>query len=186
MDLISLTFIGIGLAMDCFAVSLGIGAANTSRGVRAVFRLSFHFGLFQGGMTLLGWLVGTTIAQLIASVDHWVALALLGWVGIRMIIEGLKKDEDEKPRVDPSRGSTLIMLAVATSLDAMAVGLSLALIQVNIWAASLLIGVISLVLSLVGLRIGNRLGATFGKRMEIIGGLILVGIGLRILLTHLF
>jgi putative Mn2+ efflux pump MntP len=186
MDLISLTFIGLGLAMDCFAVSLGIGAGNTSRGVRPVFRLSFHFGLFQGGMTLLGWLVGTTIAQLIASVDHWVALALLGWVGIRMIIEGFKSEEDEKPRVDPSRGGTLIMLAVATSLDAMAVGLSLALIQVNIWAASLLIGVISLVLSLVGLLVGNRLGTTFGKRMEVVGGLILIGIGLRILLTHLF
>ena len=185
MDLISLIFTGIGLAMDCFAVSLGIGAGNIVRTFRPIFRLSFHFGLFQGLMTLLGWLVGTTIASLIANVDHWIALVLLGWVGTRMIIEGLKPPDDNLRRTDPSRGSTLVLLAVATSLDAMAVGLSLAIVKVNIWTSSLLIGGISLALSLTGLLIGNRLGTTFGRRMEIIGGLILNGIGLRILITHL-
>jgi manganese efflux pump family protein len=186
MDFISLVFTGIGLAMDCFAVSLGIGSGNAARSVRPIFRLSFHFGLFQGLMTLLGWLVGTTVAQLIANIDHWIVLVLLGWVGTRMIIEGCRSADDDHPKVDPSRGGTLVLLAVATSLDAMAVGLSMAIIKVNIWSASALIGVITLALSLAGLLIGNRLGATFGKRMEIIGGLILNGIGLRILITHLF
>jgi putative Mn2+ efflux pump MntP len=136
-------------------------------------------------MTLIGWLVGSTIAQLIANFDHWIALALLAWVGTRMIIEGFKPDQEEVRRSDPSRGGTLILLAVATSLDAMAVGLSLAVVNVDIFSSSLLIGIISTFLSLVGLMIGARLGKTFGKRMEIVGGLILNGIGLRILITHL-
>ena len=186
MDLISLIFTGIGLAMDCFAVSLGIGTTNMVRSFRPVFRLSFHFGLFQGLMTLFGWLVGSTVAQLISNVDHWIVLALLVWVGTRMIIEGFKPVGQAANQADPSRGGTLVLLAVATSLDAMAVGLSMAIIKVNIWSASLLIGVITTFLSLIGLMIGNRLGMAFGKRMEIIGGLILNGIGLRILYTHLF
>ncbi len=186
MDLFSLVFTGVGLAMDCFAVSVGIGTTNAARSFRPVFRLSFHFGLFQGLMTLIGWLVGTTIAQLIANFDHWIALGLLTWVGARMIIEGFKPDQDEVKRNDPSRGGTLVLLAVATSLDAMAVGLSLAIANVNILSSSLMIGVISTVLSLVGLMLGNRLGLSFGKRMEIVGGLILIGIGVRILITHLF
>jgi manganese efflux pump family protein len=185
MDLVSLIFTGIGLAMDCFAVSLGIGTTGAARGFRPFFRLSFHFGLFQGLMTLLGWLVGTTIANLISNVDHWIALALLAWVGTRMIIEGFKPIEETAKRADPSRGGTLVMLAVATSLDAMAVGLSLAIVKVDIWLSSLLIGVISAALSLVGLGIGHRLGLAFGKKMEILGGLILIGIGIRILITHL-
>ena len=185
MDSFSLIFIGIGLAMDCFAVSLGIGTTKMALNIRPVFRLSFHFGLFQGLMTLLGWLVGSTIAQLIASFDHWIALALLAWVGTRMIIEGFKPDQEEVRRSDPSRGGTLVLLAVATSLDAMAVGLSLAIVNVDILSSSLLIGIISTLLSLVGLMIGARLGKTFGKRMEIVGGVILNGIGLRILITHL-
>jgi putative Mn2+ efflux pump MntP len=185
MDFISLVFIGIGLAMDCFAVSLGIGTTNMAHSFRPVFRLSFHFGLFQGLMTLLGWLVGSTVAQLIASFDHWIALALLAWVGTRMILEGLKPDQEEIKNNDPSRGGTMILLAVATSLDAMAVGLSLAIVKVNILSSSLVIGVISTLLSLVGLLLGNRLGKTFGRRMEIVGGIILNGIGLRILITHL-
>jgi manganese efflux pump family protein len=185
MDLFALIFTGVGLAMDCFAVSLGIGTGSRARTVRPIFRLSFHFGLFQGLMTLIGWLVGSTIANLIASLDHWLVMGLLGWVGIRMIIEGFKPFEDETRRTDPSRGGTLILLSVATSLDAMAVGLSLAIIKVDIISSSLIIGVISAALSLFGLLVGKRLGLAFGKRMEIIGGLILLFIGLRILITHL-
>jgi manganese efflux pump family protein len=186
MDLFSLIFTGIGLAMDCFAVSLGIGTGTMARTVRPIFRLSFHFGLFQGLMTLIGWLVGSTIANYIDRVDHWLVLGLLGWVGIRMILEGSKPVEDEKPRADPSRGGTLVLLSVATSLDALAVGLSLAIVKVNIFTSSLIIGIITTALSLFGLLVGKRLGLFFGKRMEILGGVILIAIGLRILYTHLF
>lgn len=186
MDFATSMLVAVGLAMDAFAVSLGIGTTPTARLRRPVFRLSFHFGLFQGGMTLLGWLAGSTIASLIASVDHWIALGLLVYVGIQMIREGLSPCEEEDCLNDPSRGRTLVMLCVATSLDAMAVGLSLAMLKVNIYTTSLLIAVVTLGLSLAGLKGGQKLGQRFGKRMEILGGVILIGIGLRILFTHLF
>ena len=185
MSFWTIGLIAIGLAMDAFAVSLGIGAARSASTVRPAFRIFFHFGLFQAGMTLLGWLVGSSIARLIASFDHWIAFALLAWVGIRMIHSGLKPGE-EIHRGDPTRGAILIMLCVATSLDALAVGLSLAMLRVNILSAASVIGIVAAGLSLLGLLIGNGLGKRFGKSMEILGGLILIGIGLRILYTHLF
>jgi putative Mn2+ efflux pump MntP len=184
LDFLTTFFIAIGLAMDCFAVSLGIGTSRTANAVRPIFRLSFHFGLFQGLMTLLGWLAGSTIAGMIASFDHWVAFVLLAWVGIRMIREGLGSDK-EIERIDPSRGRTLVILSIATSIDALAVGLSMAMLNVDIVSASLVIGFVTLAVSLTGLLIGHQLGVHFGKRMEILGGVILNGIGLRVLLSHL-
>jgi putative Mn2+ efflux pump MntP len=177
--------IAIGLAMDCFAVSLGVGTAGTAAGARPTFRLFFHFGLFQAGMTLLGWLAGKTIVTYISGLDHWVAFGLLTFVGVRMIIGGLRKEGTQPSIPDPSRGLTLVMLSVATSIDALAVGLSLALLSVNVLWAALLIGGVSAALSLVGLMLGNQLGMRFGKSMEVIGGIILIGIGLRVLITHL-
>lgn len=184
MDFVTILLIAVGLAMDCFAVSLGIGTARQANASRPVFRLSFHFGLFQALMTVLGWLAGSSVAQLIASVDHWIAMGLLALVGGRMIRSGLDPTEVTH-RNDPSRGYTLVMLSVATSIDAMAVGLSLAMLGVDILRASLTIGLVASGLSLIGLMIGHRLGQTFGKRMEILGGALLIGIGLRVLITHL-
>jgi len=178
--------IAIGLAMDCFAVSLGVGTAGTAVGRRPTFRLFFHFGLFQAGMTLLGWLAGKTIVSYIASIDHWVAFGLLLFVGVRMLRGGLRKVGEAPSIPDPSRGLTLVMLSVATSIDALAVGLSLALLSVNVYWSALLIGGVSAILSLLGLLLGNQLGVRFGKSMEILGGLILIAIGLRVLITHLF
>jgi putative Mn2+ efflux pump MntP len=155
--------------------------------LRIVFRVSFHFGLFQGGMTLLGWLLGSTFVGLIADYDHWVALALLGWVGGRMLFGGLSQ-KDETPAGecdDPSRGVSLVMLSVATSIDALGVGLSLALLHVDVAAASLLIGLVSLLLSILGLMGGKRLNQSFGRRVELLGGLLLIFIGLRIVVSHL-
>jgi putative Mn2+ efflux pump MntP len=177
--------VAVGLAMDAFAVSLGVGAGGGARNPRAIFRLSFHMGLFQGLMAFLGWLAGATIAALISAVDHWIALGLLAFVGVRMIYGGLHP-EDNSHQVDLSHGGPLMMVCVATSIDAMAVGLSLGVVNQSILVPSLVIGFVTLALSLAGLLLGNRLGATFGHRMEILGGLILNGIGLRILITHLF
>lgn len=192
MELITVLFIAVGVAMDVFAVSLGIGCAGRATSGRAKFRLSFHFGLFQGGMTLLGYLLGSTVVDLIANFDHWVAFILLAFVGGRMIKEGLEKidpeDEtcpDERLGDDPSRGGTLVLLSIATSIDALAVGLSFAMIQTAVLAASLIIGLTSTAFSMIGLRWGCDLGERFGKRMEVVGGLILIGIGVRILVTHL-
>ena len=177
-------FIAVGLAMDAFAVSLGIGCAGQAKEPRAKFRLSFHFGVFQAGMTLLGWLAGSTIAGLINGIDHWVALVLLAYVGVNMIRSGFNSD-CETYQTNPSKGKTLLMLCVATSLDAMAVGLSMAMIKTPVIFPSIIIGVVASGLSIFGLFAGNKLGETFGKRMEILVGLILVGIGLEILVSHL-
>lgn len=184
MDFITTFLIAVGLAMDAFTVSLGVGTSQIGRSQGVKFRLAFHFGLFQGMMTLLGWLAGSTIADLISQFDHWVAFILLMFVGIRMIRAGLNP-EQKTYQDDPSRGSMLVILSIATSIDALAVGLGLAMLAVNIYMASLTIALVTLGLSLVGLFIGYELGVRFGKRMEILGGLILIIIGIRILLTHL-
>ncbi len=186
MELVTYSIFAVGLAMDAFAVSLGIGTTGRAKDPRAVFRLSFHFGFFQGLMTLLGWLLGSSIAGLIANFDHWLAFGLLAWVGFRMVKEGFAKEgEESKLMNDPSHGRTLMVLCVATSIDALAVGLSMAMLNANVLFASVVIGVITLGLSLVGLLAGSGLGIRFGKRMEVLGGLLLVGIGVRILLGHL-
>lgn len=186
MELITDLIIAVGLAMDVFAVSLGIGTSGRARDGRSIFRLAFHFGFFQGGMTLLGWLLGSTVVNLIANFDHWLAFVLLAWVGLRMIKEGFAKDGEESGlAADPSRGRVLMVLCVATSIDALAVGLSMAMLNANVVAASVVIAVISSALSLVGLLGGTGLGNRFGKRMEVFGGLLLVGIGVRIIVSHL-
>lgn len=184
MSFLEIFLMAIGLAMDCFAVSLGIGTTRYITGPRPLFRLSFHFGLFQAVMPVLGWLVGTQIASLVAAFDHWVAFGLLAFVGVRMIRSGLDV-ESESHGSDPSRGRMLILLSIATSIDAFAIGLTLAMLKVQIVLPVLVIGVVTGGLSLFGLLVGNRLGHAFGKRMEVVGGLILIAIGVRILLSHL-
>ena len=177
--------IAVGLAMDAFAVSLGAGTTGQAKHARPIFRLAFHLGLFQGLFTFLGWLAGSNIAALISSIDHWIALGLLSFVGVRMIRSGLDRRAEIQPN-DLSRGFSLVIVSVATSIDAFAVGLSLGMLQAEILTACLIIAVVTSGLSLFGLLAGNRLGERFGKRMEVFGGLLLIGIGLRVLVTHIF
>jgi manganese efflux pump family protein len=184
MSFVGILFIALGLAMDAFAVCLGAGTTSHINGPRPVFRLAFHFGLFQALMPLLGWLVGSTVSAWIAPFDHWIAFALLGFVGVRMVRSGLDS-EGETHTTDPSRGATLIMLSVATSIDAFAVGLSLAVLHVGIIYPAIVIGLVAGGMSLLGLALGSRLGQMFGKRMEIIGGLILIAIGVQVVISHM-
>ena len=178
--------VAVGLAMDAFAVSLGVGTGGQAANFRSRFRLAAHFGIFQGGMTLLGWAAGSTVAGLIQNFDHWIAVALLAYVGVNMIRSGLcSQEEGEKSPCDPTRGCTMLLLCVATSIDALAVGLSMAMLGAPVFQPALVIGVVTFGLSAFGLRAGARLGETFGKRMEVLGGLILIGIGLRVLFSHL-
>jgi putative Mn2+ efflux pump MntP len=185
VDFLTVIFIAIGLAMDALAVSLGIGTTQYANGRRPIFRLSFHFGLFQFLMPVIGWLGGLSIQSFIADFDHWIAFGLLAFVGGRMIRSGLNS-ESESHASDPSRGGMLVLLSIAVSIDALAIGLSLAVIQVNVLYPAVIIGIVTGLLSLIGLRVGGRLGQAFGKRMEIIGGVILLAIGLRVLISHLF
>jgi len=173
------------MAMDAFAVCLGVGAARQNNEPRATFRLSFHFGFFQFLLPIVGWFAGLTVVRYIEAYDHWVAFLLLAFVGGRMIWSGFNGDE-ETHKNDPSRGWNMVLLSVAVSIDALAIGLSLALINVDIWYPAVVIGVVTGLMSLLGLRLGNRLGKKFGKRMEMIGGVVLIVIGLRIVLEHLF
>jgi manganese efflux pump family protein len=136
-------------------------------------------------MPALGWLAGSVVANFIAPFDHWIAFGLLAFVGVRMIRSGLSSGE-ESYQSDPSRGGTLVLLSVATSIDAFAVGLTLAMLRVPIVYPVVVIGLVTGGLSLVGLLVGNGLGKTFGKRMEIVGGIILIVIGIRIVVSHLF
>jgi len=179
---VEIFLIAIGLSMDAFAVSIGASASNRQMAPRAPFRLSFHFGLFQCLMPIAGWLLGAQVARLIAWSAAWVAWALLTFVGAHMIYTALHPSR-ESYRVDPSRGMTLVTLSVATSLDAFAVGFSLAMLRVSIWYPAVVIGLVTGTLSLVGVRLGARLGARVGRPMEVIGGALLIGIGVRILLA---
>lgn len=185
MAVFTVFIIALSLAMDSFAVSLGVGTSQNTIKSRTVARMAFHMALFQGGITYLGWLAGSTIAVWISAVDHWVALVLLAFVGLRMIREGLSKEEDCYQR-NPTKGGMMLILCAATSIDAFAVGLSLAVINVDILLASLTVGAVTLVLSVVGMLVGSGLGTRFGKRMEILGGVLLNLIGVRIVFMHLF
>ena len=184
MDFGSVLLIALGLAMDAFAVALSVGTTRTDIWFRPGFRLAFHFGLFQFMMPVIGWAAGTTVVRFIESYDHWIAFGLLAYVGGKMIKESFEEG-DIQAGADPTRSWTLVMLAVATSIDALAVGLSLAMLQVHILYPSVVIGVVAAAMTALGLVLGRRLGVQFGKRMSLVGGLILIGIGLRVVVTHL-
>lgn len=183
-EFITITLISIGLAMDAFAVSLGIGTSGQVPGLRGKVRMAWHFGIFQAGMIALGWLTGETVIQYVEKIDHWIAFALLGYVGFNMIRSGFDKESQAFDQ-DPSTGKILVLLSVATSIDAFAVGLSLVILNIPVLLSVVMVGLVALLLSAVGLLAGCRLSEMFGKRMEILGGLILLGIGLRVVLTHL-
>jgi putative Mn2+ efflux pump MntP len=184
-EIFTITLISIGLAMDALAVSLGIGTAGQISSLRGKIRLAAHFGIFQSGMTALGWIMGETIVYYVKGFDHWIAFLLLGYVGINLIRAGVDKDGKAFEQ-DPSTGRTLVILSFATSIDAFAVGLSIAFLKVPVLLSVIMIGLVALFLSAIGLFAGIRLGENFGKRMEILGGVILIGIGIRVVLTHIF
>jgi len=184
MTFVEIILIAIGLAMDASAVSMAAASAGFAHHKRQVFRLAFHFGLFQGVMPFLGWLLGSTIVDYIQSWDHWIAFVLLGLVGGRMIREGLDKDP-EQMKTDPTRGWTLVTLSIATSIDALAIGLSFSVLDVGILLPCLLIGLITVALAVLATQIGKVAGEILGKRVEVLGGIILIGIGVRIVVSHM-
>src|SRR5512142_763867 len=151
-------------------------------GTRPVFRLSFHFGLFQFLMPVVGWLVGWTVEPLIRNYDHWIAFGLLSFVGARMVYAAFQGEDAQPP--DPSRGWTLVVLSIAVSIDALAVGLSLGVLGISVWYPAFIIGLVTGILSLLAFVLGRDVVWRRGRPVEIIGGLVLVAIGLRIVFTH--
>lgn len=185
MELIILFGIALGLAMDAFSVAIGVSIALGGTTRRQTFRLAWHFGLFQAVMPIIGWAAGTSVRPWIEQWDHWLAFALLSIVGGRMIYESLRGDNGEPTRTDPTRGWSLVVLSIATSIDALAVGLSFAALGVMVWIPSAIIGLTAGVMTLLGTLGGRALGARFGSRMAVIGGIVLISIGVWILFEHL-
>lgn len=169
--------------MDAFAVSLVGGATIHPLTGRHVFRLAFHFGLFQFLMPIIGWLAGTSVIDYIAAFDHWIAFGLLGLIGSKMIYESFQPTSEITK--DISRGCSLVGLSLATSIDALAIGITLSALRVEIWYPSVIIGLVAAGFSIAGIFIGRKGGRFLGKRFELIGGLILIGIGVKILIEHL-
>lgn len=183
MSATELFAIAVALAMDAFAVSIATGVQLRCVNSRQTFRLAWHFGLFQALMPILGWILGLSVRTFIESYAHWIAFALLAWIGIRMLREAFEKDEDCEERCDPTKGMSLIMLSVATSIDALAVGLSMSVLGISIWYPAVIIGIVAAAFTASGLHIGRLIaGASrFGQIAEILGGAVLLLIGVRIL-----
>jgi putative Mn2+ efflux pump MntP len=184
MDIFSLLLIALSLAMDCFAIALGISCSGKKVSRAMVLRVAAAFGGAQAVMALIGWLAGRGLLNIISPYDHWVVFGLLLAVGIHMIWESFhEKEEGEK--LDLTRGWALVSLAVITSIDSLATGLALSFQQVNIAVAAAAIGVVTFTVVIVGFVIGGKVGEWLGRWAEVLGGLILIGIGTRVLLEHL-
>ena len=183
MDLLTPALIGIGLSMDCFAVSLAIGTTTKTRLIYAATIIALCFGAFQAGMTVIGWVAGVSVIGFISAYDHWIAFVLLAIVGGKMIWEGVRRRDDEAP-IEVIRIVPLIVLSFATSIDALAVGISFGVLQTAVLIPALIIGIVCFGISFAGVMLGERLESLLGNKMEIFGGVILILIGLRILTEH--
>lgn len=170
--------------MDCFAVSVSTGLSVKKHRIKKAAVLALSFGFFQGLMPILGWLAGLSMKDLITGFDHWIAFSMLSFIGAKMIFESFQLEE-KKDEKDTFNGFTVLLLSIATSIDALAVGLSYAFLSVSIVTPVLVIGSVSAVLSFAGFFVGRKIGHFFENRIEIFGGLILIGIGVKILLEHL-
>jgi putative Mn2+ efflux pump MntP len=181
---LSILLIALALSADCFAVALSGSMYSKTVSLASIMRIAGTFGAFQAVMAALGWLVGRTVVNFISGYDHWVAFILLTMIGGRMIWESFRY-KDRSKETDISKGLILVTLAIATSIDALAVGLSFAFLSVNVIAASLIIGVVAFGVTIAGLILGKKIRALLGKYAEAVGGVILIAIGLRVLLSHI-
>lgn len=184
MNIYTTFMLALGLSLDCFAVSVTSGAKETSQKLINALKVAFSFGSFQAVMPLIGWFAGYKVKGFISSIDHWIAFVLLSTIGVKMIYESFKLEENKKDN-NLTNNKTLFILSVATSIDALIIGISLALLEVNIAMPVIIIGITAFFVSLLGFLVGKKLTSISGSKIEIIGGLILIGIGLKILIEHL-
>ena len=187
MDIFTLLAMSVALSMDAFSVSICKGLATKKFSFKTALLCGLWFGGFQALMPAIGYFLGAQFEHLIKAFDHWIAFGLLLVIGVNMIREALSEEDDDE--CDENCGctgfKTMLMMAIATSIDALAVGVSFAFLEVNIWKSVLVIGITTFLFSFVGVKIGNIFGSRYSKIAEIIGGVILIGIGVKILLEHL-
>ena len=194
MDLITLLGISVAVSMDAFSVSICKGLATKNFSIKTALLCGLWFGSFQALMPVIGFFLGSQFEHFITNIDHWIAFALLSFIGINMIREALNENEitdvGQQPIADNQGTSTgfktMLGLAIATSIDALAVGVTFAFLKVNIWFSVMIIGITTFLFSFVGVKIGNVFGSRYSKTAEIIGGVILILLGLKILVEHLF
>ena len=186
MELLNILAVAVALAMDAFAVSVATGVSLKDVSFRQTFRLSWHFGLFQFLMPVIGWGAGLTVRNYIEHYDHWIAFVLLTLVGGKMLWEAFQHETDPGETKDPTRGASLIMLSVATSIDALAVGLSISILHRSVWAPAIVIGIVAGGFTIAGLHLGKKAGSAPGlsRFAEVIGGGVLLAIGIKILFDH--
>ena len=184
MEFITLLLIAIGLSFDTFAVSVSTGLAVCHIRFWQAVRVAIILAVFQGLMPCIGWLLGKQIATFISNYDHWLAFILLAILGAKMIWESFESDDDSEKECNPLKTSLVVTMAIATSIDALVVGVSFAFLQMNIIWSAIVIGAITFIVAMLGMLFGKKVGNRLGKKMEIIGGLMLIAIGLKILLEH--
>jgi putative Mn2+ efflux pump MntP len=184
MDFITVVAVALGLSFDTFAVSLSYGVIWSRIVFWQAVRIAIVLAVFQAGLLVIGFFLGSIISEEVKAADHWVALFLLSFLGIKMIIDGMKRSREEEVK-DYGNFLTLLTAAVGTSIDAFAVGISFALLQIRIWYSSVIIGAVTFLASMTAIRIGKSAGDRLGNRVELIGGLILIAIGIKIFLEHI-
>ena len=187
MSVVELFILAVGLSMDAFAVAICKGLRMRKVTIKKVGIVGLYFGLFQAGMPMIGYILGSQFSDKISSIDHWIAFILLSLIGISMIKESLEKEEKSECKTEEEELSfkNMSILAVATSIDALAVGVTFAFLKVNIIPAVSFIGITTLVLSMIGVKIGNIFGVKYKSKAELVGGIILILMGIKILLEHL-
>ena len=186
MDLISLLLIAVGLAMDAFSVAVTDGIILKKPKIYQAAKVGLFFGVFQFIMPCIGYFLGNLFASYIEKFDHWIAFILLAFIGGKMIVESIKKGPEEIEYKNPLSNSTLTVLAIATSIDALAVGVTFATISVSLWFSAAIIGIVAFVFSFAGVFLGSKFGDLFGNKAEILGGTVLILIGVKTLVEHLF
>jgi putative Mn2+ efflux pump MntP len=184
MDFFTITAIALGLSFDTFAVSLSYGVIQNKIFFRQAVRIALVFAVIQAGLTVTGYFLGSIISESLKAADHWIAFGLLGFLGLKMIIEGLRRTEDKETK-DYSKPLILLSVAVGTSIDAFTVGVSFAFLDFRIWMSGIIIGFVTFLASMTAIRIGKSAGEKLGSKVEVIGGLILAAIGIKIFLEHI-
>lgn len=184
MNFVYIIFIAFALAMDAFAVAVASGAYFGKVTARQTFRLSFHFGLFQFLMPIIGWFAGSEIVEYVADCDHWIALIILSIIGTKMIVEAIKPNSDQVTK-DITKGFSLVNLSIATSIDALAIGFSIGIMRNEIMVPSIIIGIVAAGMTFLGIKSGEFLSYRFGQKISVMGGIILILIGIHIVLEHL-